>query len=135
MDRDEARELFSAYRDGDLGPEQARALEGLLEEDEECRAEYEGFCRVLDRLAGLGRATAPPDFAEKLKGRIRRRSAGRFFGARTGPSLTRVPFELFSLVLILIILTVYLLTVPMVQVSRPAAAGGGGEETAPELRR
>lgn len=133
MDRDQARELFSAYRDGDLGPEQVRALEGLLEEDEECRAEYESFCRVLDSLAGLGRTEAPPDFAEKLQGRIRKRSAGRFFGARGGPVLTRVPYELFSLVLILIILTVYLLTVPMVQVSRPAHDGGG--ESAPELQR
>ena len=132
MDREQARELFSAYREGDLGAEEVNALEGLLDEDGECRQEYESFCRLLDSLSGLQKESPPADFADKVKSRIRRRSGGRIFGMARLEGVPRVPFELFSLVLILIILTVYMLTVPMIQVAQPSGAGGG-DERAPEV--
>lgn len=127
MDREQARELFSAYRDGDLAADEVVALEALLREDEETREDYERFCRILDSLAGLGQAPAPRDFTEKVKSRIRRRSGGRLFGGGRLSGVPRVPYELFSLVLILIILTVYMLTVPVVQVRSPGVGPGGGE--------
>ena len=134
MDREQARELFSAYRDEELDPERVAALERLLEADEECRVEYESFCRLLDGLAGMRPARPPADFADKVKQRIRRRSGGRIFGMARLAGVPRVPYELFSLVLILIILTVYMLTVPMIQI------GGGsqpsdGDDPAPEVER
>lgn len=134
MDREQARELFSAYKDGDLGAEEVAALEALLDEDSDCRQEYESFCRLIDSLSGLEKARPSEDFAEKVKSRIRRRSGGRLFGMARLEGVPRVPFELFSLVLILIILTVYMLTVPVIQVAEQSQPGGGGER-APEVER
>ena len=128
MDREQARDLFSASRDGELSAEEQAAFERFLESDEACRAEYASFCRVIDRLGSLGRAEPPSDFADKVKSRLRRRSGGRLFGASRLAGVPRVPYEIFSLVLILIILTVYLLTVPVRQVptGAPQAPPSGG---------
>lgn len=127
MDREEARELFSAYRDGDLSAEQLNALESFLDRDDECREEYERFCRAIDSLALLQKQPAPPHFVEKVQTRIRRRSGGKLFTSRGG-SVSRVPYELFSLVLILILLSVYLLTLPMLRVGSPSPSGRGHEQ-------
>jgi len=131
MDREEARELFSAYRDGDLSVEELNALEGFLERDEECRQEYERFCRAIDSLSLLQKQAAPPNFVEKVQTRIRRRSGGKLFAPGRGVMVTRVPYELFSLVLILILLAVYMLTLPVIRVSSSSSTGGGREQEAP----
>ena len=117
MDREQAQELFSAYREDDLPLEKVRELEGFLEEDELARQEYDKFCRTLDSLSQLREQPAPDDFMEKLQKKMRRRSGGKLFGANRWGHVTRVPYELFSLVLILIILSVYLLTLPVLRVS------------------
>lgn len=134
MDREQARELFSAYRDEELDPQEVAALERLLEADAECREEYDSFCRLLDGLAGMRAARPPADFADKVKNRIRRRSGGRIFGMARLAGVPRVPYELFSLVLILIILTVYMLTVPMIQVGGQPQSSGNDDQ-APEVER
>lgn len=127
MDREEARELFSAYRDGELSTEQLSALESFLDRDQECREEYERFCRAIDSLALLRKQPAPPNFVEKVQTRIRRRSGGKLFSSRSG-AVSRVPYELFSLVLILILLAVYLLTLPVMRISTPSTSGRGQEQ-------
>ena len=131
MDREQARDLFSAYREGELPPDQVQKLELFLDQDEECRADYELFCRTLDTLATLREQPAPDDFVEKLQGRMRRRSGGKLFGMSRSSVVPRVPYELFSLVLILILLAVYLLTLPVTRVVNPAPSGDGQERSGP----
>jgi len=124
MNRDsEGIELFSAYRDGDLEGEQRKAFEEQLEGDDELRREYETFGKALDSLSLLRDTAAPDHFTEKLQGRIRRRSGGKLFGPGSS-LLTRVPYELFSLVLILIILTAYLVLMP-VDIAAPGSGSDG----------
>ena len=48
---------------------------------------------------------APPDFAEAVRSRIRKRSHGRFFTPRR--MVERIPYELFSLVMLGLILAIY----------------------------
>jgi len=120
MDLEQAQELFSAYREGDLPPDEVKAFEGLLASDAEAQEEYDKFCRTLESLALLSKEPAPDDFVEKLQGRMRRRSGGKLFGANRWGHVTRVPYELFSLVLILIILTVYMLLLPVSRIAAPA---------------
>ncbi len=129
MDREQVRDLFSAYREGELPPDQVRALEAFLERDEETREDYERFCRTLDTLALLRQQPkpAPENFVEKLQKRIRRRSGGKLFGSRRGAVIPRVPYELFSLILILILLAVYLLTVPVMRITPVPGPEGGTE--------
>lgn len=131
MDREQAQDLFSAYREGELPREQVESFESYLDRDDEVRGEYEKFCRALDSLSLLQNETAPDDFMENLQKRMRRRSGGKLFGANKWGHVTRVPYELFSLILILIILTVYLLTVPVLRVSGASsnASGGGGQSS------
>jgi hypothetical protein len=117
MDREQAQELFSAYREGELPGEDVEDFEGFLEDDDEARQDYDQFCRALDTLSSLSEQPAPDDFMEKLQKKMRRRSGGKLFGASRWGQVSRVPYELFSLVLILIILTVYLLTLPVLQVA------------------
>ena len=64
-------------------------------------------------------SAAGDDFVEKLQSRMRRRSGGKLFGANRWGHVTRVPYELFSLVLILIILTVYMLLLPVARIAAP----------------
>ena len=130
MERDQAREMFSAYREGELPSDQVRALEAFWEQDEECRDDYDRFCRTLDTLARLGGQKAPDNFVEKLQGRLRRRSGGKLFAAGRGNVFPRVPYELFSLVLILILLAVYLLTLPVMRVI-PRTGSEGPEQQSP----
>ena len=128
MDRDQAQDLFSAYWDGELQPEQVEAFEAFLEDDEETRQEYDRFRRALESLSSLSEQPAPDNFMEKLQRRMRRRSGGKLFGANRWGTVTRVPYELFSLILILIILSVYLLTVPVLRVSAPSGSPEGEDQ-------
>ena len=127
MDREQAVDLFSAYWDGELPPDQVEAFEAFLERDDETRQEYDRFRRALESLASLTEQQAPDNFVEKLQRRMRRRSGGKLFGANRWGTITRVPYELFSLILILIILSVYLLTLPVLRVSSEVDRGGGDE--------
>ena len=132
MDLEQAQELFSAYREGELPPDQVRALEEKLARDETAREEYERFCRAMDSLALLKSVEpAPEDFVEKLQRRMKRRSGGRLFGVNRWGQVSRVPYELISLVLILIILSLYLVALPVVEVHHPSGPASGDEPSPP----
>lgn len=102
----QAVELFSAYWDEDLAPDQAGALEDHLKSCVVCRREYETFEQALSAVGSLHRMVAPPDFAEGVRKRIRKRSRGRFFNPRK--LAERVPYEIFSLVMLGLILAIYI---------------------------
>jgi anti-sigma factor RsiW len=105
MDHDRATELFSALWDGELAREESAALRDHLGTCLACRRDFENFEKSMGALKSLQRVLAPPDFAVGVQARIRRRSMGRFF---TPQRLSeRVPYELFSLVMLGLIVAIY----------------------------
>ncbi|MDB4967868.1 MAG: putative transrane anti-sigma factor [Myxococcales bacterium] len=114
VDHARATELFSAYWDEDLAPADLSALEEHLKSCVVCRREYQTFKKTVGAVGGLDRVMAPPDFAEEVRARIRKRSRGRFFSPRK--MAERIPYELFSLVMLGLILAIYI----VLQLSHPA---------------
>ena len=73
-------------------------------------AEHRDSCRMMAggtalMLALRQRMVAPSHFAEAVRGRIRKRSGGRFFRPRR--LAERIPYELFSLVMLGLLLAIY----------------------------
>jgi anti-sigma factor RsiW len=114
IDHAQATELFSAYWDDELGPDELGALEEHLKSCVVCRREYQEFEKAVGALGSMHRMVAPTDFAEGVRTRIRKRSKGRFFSPRR--LAERIPYELFSLVMLGLILALYVL----LQLSHPA---------------
>ena len=113
VDHAQATELFSAYWDQELRPEELSALEEHLKSCVVCRREYQVFQKTLGAVGTLDKALAPPSFAEAVRTRIRKRSHGRFFTPRR--MVERIPYELFSLVMLGLILAIYV----VIQLSQP----------------
>jgi anti-sigma factor RsiW len=105
VDHTQATELFSAYWDEELAADQVGALEEHLKSCVVCRREYQTFERAVGAVGSLHRMVAPPHFAEGVRGKIRKRSKGRFFAPRR--LAERIPYELFSLVMLGLLLAIY----------------------------
>jgi len=114
LDHARATELFSAYWDEELPKEDLSALEEHLKSCVVCRREYQTFEKTVGAVGQLHSMMAPPDFAEGVRARIRKRSRGRFFSPRK--MAERIPYELFSLVMLGLILAIYI----VLQLSHPA---------------
>ena len=114
VDHAQASELFSAYWDEELGPEQLGALEEHLKSCVVCRREYQQFEKAVNALGSMHKMVAPRDFIDGVRGKIRKRSKGRFFTPRR--LAERVPYELFSLVMLGLILAIYI----VLQLAHPA---------------
>src|SRR3954471_3379082 len=114
VDHTRATELFSAYWDQDLTPGDLTALEEHLKSCVVCRREYQTFQKTVGAIGQLHPMMAPPDFADGVRARIRKRSRGRFFSPRR--MAERIPYELFSLVMLGLILAIYI----VLQLSHPA---------------
>jgi anti-sigma factor RsiW len=113
VDHARATELFSAYWDEELAPTELSALEEHLKSCVVCRREYQTFEKAVGALGTLHKFTAPPDFAAGVHSRIRKRSKGRFFTPRR--MAERIPYEVFSLVMLGLILAIYI----VLQLSQP----------------
>jgi hypothetical protein len=96
MTRDEARDLFSAAWDGELGAARGE-FDALLAADPELRAEYEDFTRVLRETQALmgdagpleSEAAPTPDVLAGVQRKLRARSGGRFYRDRFSERATR----------------------------------------------
>jgi anti-sigma factor RsiW len=101
----EADALMSAYLDEELAPEEAAQVEKLLAESPEARAELSGLQNMLKLVKGLPEVEAPPDFYEKVARKIRRRRivSMEFLG------MLILPFQVLSVVLILMVAATYML--------------------------
>lgn len=107
VDHAQASELFSSYWDEELGPDEAGRLEEHLGSCLVCRREYADFERALGAVGTLAHEIAPPGFAAGVVKRVRKRSRGRYFSSRS--MLDRLPYELFSLVMLGLILAIYVI--------------------------
>ncbi len=106
MNHEQATELFSAYWDRDLPVEENAALEEHLSSCLVCRREFQRFEKTVGLLKAHGRVAAPPRFGDKVKKRAKKR------GVRIGhwqTALTRTPYEVFSLLMLVALLAVYVL--------------------------
>ncbi len=107
VDHAQASELFSSYWDEELGPDEAARLEEHLRSCVVCRREYEQFERALGAVGALAHELAPRGFAAGVVQRVHKRARGRAFASRG--LLDRLPYELFSLLMLGLILAIYVI--------------------------
>jgi anti-sigma factor RsiW len=104
--KDASAERITAYLDAELSDDEAAALEAELAEDPEALAEVEQLRRVMSLVQSLPEVQAPPDFAEKVARRVRRRMA---LGNDATWSLISLPFQVLSIVVILTVAGLYMM--------------------------
>ena len=100
----EAEALMSAYLDEQLAPEEAARVEKLLAESPEAREELSGLQNMLKLVKGLPEVEAPPDFYEKVAKKLRRRR-----GRGEVLWMLALPFQVLSVVMILVVAVTYML--------------------------
>lgn len=137
MTDDEVRDLFSAYHDRELSPEESEKVRKALEANPELQKEYDSFAKMLDGLAGLSIKTdaAPPlveqkpaegapqvDLLAGVQSRLHKRSGGKFYRDRWSRTVGVFPLELIAaLVLVGLVFAYYAMTsVTIEKVERPA---------------
>ena len=104
---DSKAELMTAYLDDALEGGEAASFEQLLEQEPETRQEIEDLQRILSLVRELpAEVEAPPDFYEKVTKKLRRR---RIAGDAT-MSLVSLPFQVLSILVIMIIAATYLMS-------------------------
>lgn len=113
----DADALMSAYLDQQLAPEEAAKVEKLLAESPEAREELDGLQSMLKLVKNLPEVVAPPDFYEKVAKKVRRRR-----GRLDVLWALALPFQVLSVVLILVVAVTYMLlhldTDPSVKLER-----------------
>jgi anti-sigma factor RsiW len=104
--QDTSAELMTAYLDDELSDDEAAAFEAQLADDPAARSEVEQLRRVMALVQSLPEIHAPPDFAEKVARRVRRRMV---FGAESTWSLLSLPFQVLSIIVILTVAGLYMM--------------------------
>jgi anti-sigma factor RsiW len=111
MQHTQAIQLFGAYMGHELQPEAERELEAHLGDCPVCQRELDSMSgsvqHTVEMLAKVPKAAAPPDFLRRVQHRIRTRTRGRYFGPAS--MATRVPFEVVSFALIVMVMALYVL--------------------------
>lgn len=105
---DERDLLFNAYYEGELTATERADFDDRIAEDPEFAAAYAEFFEMMGGLHELPFEFAPDDFVDNVRGRIRTRSHGRFFGQEWLYS-TRVPYEVVAVVMMIVMAGAYIL--------------------------
>lgn len=106
MAADSKAELMTDYLDDALEGGKSESFERMLAEEPEARREIEDLQKILSIVRELPDVEAPPDFYEKLSKKLRRRRSG----PDTSMSLISLPFQVLSILVILIIAATYLMS-------------------------
>jgi predicted anti-sigma-YlaC factor YlaD len=101
-------ERMSAYLEGELPSEEKAAVEQHLATCIQCRTNLNQFRATLGKLSQL-KKKAPRSFLPDIQQQINSRSRGRFFGRRW-MLFGRIPFEVISLVMIVVMLVYYIIS-------------------------
>lgn len=110
MTPDEARELFGAAIDGELEPAKQEELDALLATDAGLRAELDELRAIVRETQALGAAEDEgdaPDLLAGVQGKLRARSAGRFYRDRFAEGAGRgslTPLVLAAVMLVVVAL-------------------------------
>ncbi len=99
--------LFNAYIDDELTAAERDEFAERLDADPDFKRAWEDFSSVVGAVQNLPFEFAPDDFVERVQGRIRTRSRGRFFGEEL-LFRTRMPYEVVALVMIIVMAAAYL---------------------------
>ena len=99
--------LFNAYIEGDLDRSEREDFARRLETDPEFRKAWEQFERIMGGIRRLPMEFAPDDFVDRVRGRIRTRSNGRFF-AENMLFNDHMPYEVVAVVMMIVMATTYL---------------------------
>lgn len=125
MTDDEARDLFSAYHDRELSPEEHERVRAALEASPALTKEYEAFCELMKGLSNIAvpqepesapahtaRADAPKvDLLAGVQSRLHKRSAGKFYKDRWSRVAGIFPIEILAvLVLVGLVMAYYAMT-------------------------
>jgi anti-sigma factor RsiW len=107
--KENGAELISAYLDAELDDAESEAVESMLSQSAEARAELEELRKVVALVSALPDVEAPEDFIEKLNRRMRRKQmlqgeAGSKFAA------IAMPFQVLSIIVILVVAALYMMT-------------------------
>ncbi len=108
MELSEQDALFNAYLDDELSERERDEFNARLRDDPEFKRAYDGFVGVMQVVRALPFEFAPDDFVDKVQGRIRQRSRGRFF-AENFLTQARLPYEVVAVVMMIVMAAVYLL--------------------------
>lgn len=106
MDHERAISLFSDYHDCELDEPTVCELESHLAECAKCNAEWKSFQAAISGVSGLMQISPAEDVVSSVQQKIRKRSAGKFYGKNRGDD-TR--FALISFILVLVFMMAYLL--------------------------
>jgi anti-sigma factor RsiW len=98
---------MTAYLDAELSADEAKAFESLLADDPAARSELEELKKVMALVSSLPDVEAPPDFAEKVARRVRRRQLLAPDSALLG--LVSLPFQVLSIIVILAAAALYMM--------------------------
>jgi anti-sigma factor RsiW len=129
--KDTSAERMTAYLDAELPADEAAAFEAQLAEDPEARSEIEQLRKVMSLVQSLPEVQAPPDFAEKVARRVRRRL---LLGSDAAWSLVSLPFQVLSIVVILTVAGIYMMAQLEQQptsIERERIPGTGSSGSAP----
>ncbi|NOZ85836.1 MAG: hypothetical protein GXP49_06170 [Deltaproteobacteria bacterium] len=111
MRHDEARKLFSRHADNELNERELAEFEAHLAECVICREEWERFKGALDMVKSLDEEPVPDKFVEGVLLKLKSRNKGAYLRLKSGgiPYYFRVPFELFSFLMIIILASLILI--------------------------
>jgi hypothetical protein len=101
----DTEEMLSRYLEEDLDQDERVAVEALLKEQPEIRAELEGLRQTLSLMQRLPPLEAPPDFVQQVKRKVRRQKRIRI---DQQPQF-RTPYEILGIILVILMLVLYLL--------------------------
>lgn len=97
---------MSAYLDAELPAHEAEEFESMIAGDPAARSELEDLRKVMALVASLPDVEAPPDFAEKVTRRVRRR---QLFAPEALLGLVSLPFQVLSMIVILAAAALYMM--------------------------
>jgi anti-sigma factor RsiW len=101
-------ELMSAYLDAELDEAESEAVQSMLEQSAEARAELEELRKVVALVSGLPPVEAPEDFVDKLNRRIKRKQVLQPEAASKFAAIA-MPFQVLSITVILVVAALYMM--------------------------
>lgn len=127
MTADDARELFSAFYDGEVDDEDRQAFEAALAGDEALRREWEEFRDMLNEAHALddGLTGAEPDLLGGVQQKLRTRSRGRFYKDRFSQSAPGGLLPILMAAVMLLVIVVAWLVLQRVTIEPPASGDLG----------
>jgi anti-sigma factor RsiW len=156
---DDVRERFSALHEGELSPDEARAVRDRIAEDPKLTAEFEAFKRVMGGLAGLAshhdepvvvskpsEPTSPEapespeslvapedeqvDLLGDLQQTLHKKSGGKFYKTRASRVVGTRPLEAAAVATLVVLLLAYVM-LTFVSGLRPAEQAPSAPPSAP----